>query len=743
MLSALGPAPASRAPQAPFNILSPSLSLPDLPKYYSTSNGDLEYFDKRQGHLQTSAIAVQGGWEITTDIHHSKGEKACLLVALRAYDPVSDTCTWFPVSVPFDGDLEGEGGVDELGLSVTRKSFFLSLTELNAWLAQEGGRKADGSAKLQFKPGDALSVDCVLGNRHEAGGRYQGLLVTPPLPTLTTAVQLMSATTPIVRPGQVAKAQVDGEVASGFKVKLPQAVINKYPKLFPADATLTTRRTQELTFEPRTLDEQSALIDTLRALAKAPLSTQSAELEKVFGDKGWSVAAKKPAAETVHFRDFVVDPTTTLPVDWPVSQQGASLHFGDRSVDVIFDGAAMNPFTGITTRVRHSLAVREGLTGDPASQAELASFLENERAPYNPWQAVRLGERRPSPQSVTTDVLSQQLDRHAFVFSHESGITLHVACDFVETASRTQLIEPLSVKGKSLGDRYGHWRSKFASFDETPGIINRATFADEGRDGVPIEVDVELSVDDEGCRSVAEVCRIKSARVHIDMMHTQFPAQDAAQEATALAADASSVESASAIAAIMRGFSESTTFAPPSRLNSPRESRIESLRAAPAFEQMAVAATKLREWASPSGGSMKGLPAAEALHTLGAMTMRGPPVGGAFDVNNEGIRIDSQRGAIVVEGVKIEPSRYANFPSSKSIRMKVLGYSITLPVRGDETCAEVRDAIVGECAKFIAYKPVVVATKGRFYDEAQSRYVTTDRYAISLEPREALPAEGA
>jgi hypothetical protein len=61
---------------------------------------------------------------------------------------VNDVENWVVVAMPFAGQMEGKDGTDAAGMMITKKSFFLSLDDLNKWLAQKAGNRADGTPKL-------------------------------------------------------------------------------------------------------------------------------------------------------------------------------------------------------------------------------------------------------------------------------------------------------------------------------------------------------------------------------------------------------------------------------------------------------------------------------------------------------------------------------------------------------------------------------------------------------------------
>lgn len=246
----------------------------------------------QRGYIQSSIRAFDDGWMVKVDTHHTApGDKVNLFVSLRVVDPPEEH--FFILSTPFHGPMPGDGK-DAAGMCVSSKEFFVSAKDINAFLAKRFGKKADGSPKLQFKPGsDPLFIDAVWQDiGHQAGGRRdqtQGYLLTPPLAGKTSALDIKNGKVPVA----VAATESIGRAADKaveYTFAIPQAVIDKYPLVFSKNAKLVVRREHELKIDPNTFDDLKTFTLKLMDIAKMSKAEQDKALVDVFGSKGWQLA---------------------------------------------------------------------------------------------------------------------------------------------------------------------------------------------------------------------------------------------------------------------------------------------------------------------------------------------------------------------------------------------------------------------------------------------------------------------
>ena len=240
-----------------------------------------------RGYIQSKITATDAGWEIEVETHHAeRGDDVSLFVSVRVTDPPVEH--WVPLAMPFAGVMDGASGSDKHGLFVTTKKFFVALADVNAFFAKHG---AD---KLVFRPGDPLSIDAYWqGAGHQSGGRRdasQGWLATPPLVAVGSPLDVRSAAVPIARPAAPVLTGRASDKPVDLAIALPDALVQKYPAVFPKGAKLVSRREAEMKLEPKTFDELKDFTLRLDALSRLPAGEQERALAAIFGEDGWSLA---------------------------------------------------------------------------------------------------------------------------------------------------------------------------------------------------------------------------------------------------------------------------------------------------------------------------------------------------------------------------------------------------------------------------------------------------------------------
>lgn len=501
-----------------------------------------------RGFIESSIVPRTDGWEIAVNVHHTDpGDDISLFVSARVTDLDKGAESWVILGMPIAEKLPGTGGVDGFGLKTDRRSFTLSLDELNKWLLKKAGVRADGQPKLVFRPGDPLSIDAKWQQiGHESGGRRDqrdGYLVTPALTQAANVVGIRSANVAIAKPA----ATLAGDPASkpiDLVLKMPEELVAKYPLVFVPGATMVSRREEEAKFEPKTFQELKDFTLKLLSVSKLGSSAQAAELEKAFGEKGWKLKATdryyqkspsgayetyapgektwtvKDASGEVLF-DFAgfpkvagmydqyldtIKPENPPPYssaayikDFTIADHNAAVRFRDGEIkggqvsatmgklNVKPSGGVVNPYNLTTTRLEYAHDTLPGMSQDPAAMAQLRSFLEKEDAPYNPFKELHKVAGYVDGSVLDHNVADNQAERYKFTLEHESGLELEVSLDFVEIRSKDPKIEPASTKGLRQDQKYDHWVKEFArtgqAFSSAPGQSNRGNFVEYANGG--------------------------------------------------------------------------------------------------------------------------------------------------------------------------------------------------------------------------------------------------------------------
>jgi hypothetical protein len=725
-------------------------------------------------HIETQAVAMDGGWKFTVDTHHEANAHATLIVSLRLLDVKTREEVWLPVAAPFSGALPGADGTASNGLKISRNEFFLSIDDLNAWLSKEGGKKADGSPKLVFRPGDVVSVDArwndVSGSSGGMSDARCGLIATPPLPTNATSIALMGSTAPIVKPGATVRASDIAAKPSRISFSLPKELIAQYPRLFAADATITSRAEEKIAVQAKSPAEWKKLTSTLLALTRRPASEQDAALAEILGEKGWRIGTDGPsprarfkAGEKVwKSADGTEVDFAGMPKPREISQQlldsvdgpeplpgrmgslslsrmgGTLLTRSTQHADVLSltrGPIAVEPQTGVAIEHSHELTFKPGVWSDPALASELRAFLETEKSIYNPLSVHSRAGVGLSPQVAESTVFDVRVLRYPFKLKHTSGAMLSVCCELLDLRSQTQDIEPPSTMGRSLAEKYEHWKTLMGGIDERANVINRGTFVEVGSRGERLDVEVELSTDEEGLRTVSEVIVVQNARLVIASADvdsdTEVPASRG--KITALTATAARI-SDEALRRFFDRLSDDCSFAPPPSMHASTDGGHAAKRWEEGAPRAPAAALALKRWAFPSSEPTTLSGPGNVLEALNRVSEAAPEIRSvSFDGATTAVRLSSSGGRIVVSGDEKLDSSHPTNP--KAVLIDVDGFAMRVPLNGDEGAPEIRDLLVSALEKVRGAKVETVKSQSADWDETQKKMVYFDVYHIQLKRR--------
>ncbi len=760
--------------------------------------GSNSSFGNGRGYIEATCAPKVGGWEIETTVHHNtSADDISLFVSARITDAGNSKESWIVLGMPVAELMNGADGKDADGMLLTKKSFFLSLDDLNAWLEKKGGKKADGTAKLVFKPGDPISIDAkwqVAG--HECGGRRDqryGYLDTPPLPQTTSVVgvQQPSVTIDKVKSRAAAKP-VD------LTLKLPQEIIDKYPKVFAKDALFVSRREEELKLAPKSFDELKDFTTRLIGLSQMPDAQQKTELQRIFGEAGWKVHLtdryyKKDANGAYDYwkkgekvwkvkdgkgeRDFdfeglpkvagmydqyqdvvkgTTEPTPRYSTEWyawssaqsfAVANANGAVRFRDGEIksgevkptmgkfNLKPGGGVVDPYSLVATRLEYALDTNPGIAKDAAAMAEMSKFLDEGLQPYNPMAEFKTVNSSVSGLAVKTNVLDNQADRFKFTLEHESGLEVEISCDFIDMTSKNAAIEPPSTKGMTQDQKYDAWQKKFASFSTQPGASNRETFVEYTHNGkYRVEVTVEASIDAAGKKTVTETLNVKSLQVEIEMDHVQARTTGPVQSGGASAASKQVSEPTDAT-------SEDAFFAALSDTctfaGPPTIHNVSDLQDHELYEDPSYLQMRGAGIALQDWAFPNGVDRTRQKAALGLEMM------GQIELQKLPVlTVETQKS---MKGVAIHATgsdstlhiRGAQLKAGGVMTLKIEGFPVKIAFTGQETAAQVKDKLVSELAKFKLYKPRVEILKEDFWDTSVSPAARKQRsvYDISLEAK--------
>lgn len=486
--------------------------------------GSSNNFGNGRGYIETTIAPRGRGWDIGVDVHSGKAtDEVNVFVSVRITDPTNNTESWVVVGMPISDKMDGKDGTDKDGMLITKKSFYLSIDDLNAWLSKKGGKKADGSPKLKFTPGDPISLDATWQTAgHQAGGRRDqryGYMVTPPITTGVIGIQDPNA--PIVTPQ---KSMVTGASKPvDLTIKIPQEMLTKYAKVLAPNATFQSHREEELKFSPKTFQELKDFTLNLMRLSKLPAAQQSVELQKLFGgQQGWSVAVsdryfqKDQSGAYQYYAkgekvwkvkddkgesdfDFEGLPKVLLMKDsytdtiegppridganddddngwhsnFEVANANGAVRFRDGEfkngqvlptmgqLEVKPGGGVVDPYSLTATRLEYAVETNPGIIKDPAAMAQMADFLKNGPSPYNPMRELQKVASGVDGDAVKNNILDNEADRFKFNLEHSSGLKVEISCDFPSFTSKSLAVEAPSTKGKSVEEKYAHWEQEF------------------------------------------------------------------------------------------------------------------------------------------------------------------------------------------------------------------------------------------------------------------------------------------
>jgi hypothetical protein len=346
---------------------------------------------------------------------------------------------------------------------------------------------------------------------------------------------------------------------------------------------------------------------------------------------------------------------------------------------------------------------------------EMAKFLTEAPAPYNPLIEFKKKDWSLSADSVKEHVLDNDAKRYKFTLKHNSGLELEISNDFISLRSTTDAIDPPSTKGKTIDEKYAHWEAQFKAqglaFSTSAGEVNKGTFVEYANGGKHrVEVEVTASVDDGGKKSVTETLVVKGRQVECEMDHVQLfttgPVQAAFMPASQWGTNVVTVADEDKV---FKGLSDNATLDGPPTVHTLDDLRQADLYADPSYLQMKAAGNKLRAWAFPEGVNRTRQKAAYGLEMMGQIPLLGSPqLMAVMQPYVNGFYIWYGQGQLTVPPAKL------NSATPVKLTLNVDEFPMKeITLKGNETSQEVVDAITKKLDECVLFKPNVSQVNGQ------------------------------
>jgi hypothetical protein len=713
-----------------------------------------------RGWIEARCAPAQGGWVFEVDTHYQNaGEIINLFLSARVTDPPKEH--WVILGVPHEGAMTPDS-LDADGYQVTTTKVFVSLKDINSFLLQKAGVKADGKTpKLVFRPGDPLSFDAVWGKgTHQCGGRRdqtKGGVVTMPVLGRQTAVSVQID--PVISPVKTVTSAFAPKPVD-LVIKLPDAMVEQYPNVLAPGATLVSRREEEMKIEPKTFDELKDFTLRLIDLARATPQEQQKTLKEIFGEDGWHLhltdryyqkddqgkvkaytpgelvwkvkdetgerdfdfaGLPKVAGMYDQYQDRVETNSWERRYNFQVGRANGAVRFRDGEIkggesvgtmgkfNLKPGGGAVDPTSFIATRIEYSLDTLPGIAKDPVKMAEFAKFLNSAPAPLNPLLEFKKKDWEVNGNVILSNVLDNDALRYKFTLAHTSGLEVELSNDFIELASKNPAIAPPSTKTMNIDQKYAYWQGQFAAqnlaFDATADAVNKGTFIEYTQNGkYRVAVDVEVSVDANGQKVVQETLRTRGRQVEVEMDHVQAFATGNVQTAGATQAGTNAVSAASEDS-LFKALSDNATFSAPPTVHNLEDLAQPELYEDPSYLQMKAAASSLRVWGFPKGVNATRQKASFGLEAMEVIRPMDPP---KLQVS---LPSDGTNSASVTTNAQTIHA-FGNLKSGNptTLTIKFDDFPLLVYLKGTETAAELADAIAKKLDECILWKPVVTPT---------------------------------
>ncbi|MCC7071829.1 MAG: hypothetical protein IT383_10935 [Deltaproteobacteria bacterium] len=728
----------------------------------------------QRGFIDVSYRPAVGGVDIEVESRHSRpsdpanygGDDMLLTLQARVRDGGVERIV--TLAVMFDGIMNP----DKSSTAVRR--FHVDYDEVNRWLKAKNPR-------LELSPGDPLAVYAAWkSSGHQWGGFCrEGSFDTPAPLGRTTAIG--ARTGPVVAAPETVSVH-DAIKPIDITLKLPDSVVQQYPLVLDDGAKFVSRREHETKFCPKTLDELKGATQRLLALAAAEPKDAEKALLQIFGAdpelsklrgtpvSGWKLHttdryyAKDAQGHILKDADGlpVVAPMFDVYQDraskknsygddrFPFARNNMAVRFRDGEIHA---GATLgtmgklnmktprvtDPFTAIQTGLELSLDTRPGISKSGDAMKQLAGFLDQAPAPYNP-----LREQKKVAYDLSgVDVLSSAVDnlakRYKFTLEHDNGMELEVSLDFVHAGLmfETKVVE--ATKAMSEGEKFDHYAALLAQpsanllcasgpLKGKAGELNTVVFEVPQAAGAPELVLASFWTDAQGAKHCTEHPAVRFPQVEIEMDHVQARTTGPAQAGYASPSEVKNLETDADQDKFLQNVSDGVSMGGPPTTHLWEDLKDAKLYQEANYQQLSTAVGSFRQAMFPNGVVPARQKAAQALELSGHVPARPPVLTSSLPwVEERTVLVFVDHQAPHRLTVQTNPNgNNSAAPGGTVGKACVLslswdGFPIKIPLTGRETSKDVAELVQRRLDQALFHSAVLSEKSGVFSIELRPR----------------------
>ncbi len=727
----------------------------------------------QRGFIDVRYRPALGGVDIEVESRHSRpanpatyaGDDMLLTLQARVRDGGVERIV--TLAVMFDGIMN----TDKTSTAVRR--FHVDYDEVNRWLKAKNPR-------LELVPGDPLAVYAIWkGAGHQWGGFCrEGSFDTPAPLGRTNAVG--------VRTGPVVAAPETVSVHDAVKpiditLKLPDALVQQYPLVLDDGAKFVSRREHETKFCPKTLDELKGVTRRLLALAAADPRDAEKELLQIFGAdpelsklrgapvSGWKLHttdryyAKDEQGRIKKDADGlpIVAPMFDVYQDraakknsygddrFPFARNNMAVRFRDGEIHA---GATLgtmgklnmktprvtDPFTAIQTGLELSLDTRPGISKSADAMKQLAGFLDQAPAPYNPLREQKKVAYDLAGSDVLASAVNNLANRYKFTLEHDNGMELEVSLDFVHAGLMFEQKAVEATKALSEGEKYDRYAALLAQPDASvrcvsgtlkgkAGELNTVVFEVPGASGAPELVLASFWVDAQGAKHCTEHPAVRFPQVEIEMDHVQARTTGPAQAAYANPTETKNLANDADQDAFLQGVSDGVSMGGPPTTHLWEDLKDSKLYQEKNYLQLSDAVGAFRRAMFPGGVVAARQKAAQALELSGHVQAKPPALTASLpwiDGRNVSVAVDYQNPhRLTVQTSSYGTSGPAGGTVAKPCTLALSwdGFPFKIALTGSESTKDVATLIQKRLDQALFHSAVLTENNGAFTIELKPR----------------------
>lgn len=727
----------------------------------------------QRGYIDVRYRPAVGGVDIEVESRHSRptdpasyaGDDMLLTLQARVRDGGAERIV--TLAVMFDGIMNP----DKASAAVRR--FHVDYDEVNRWLKAKNPR-------LELTPGDPLAVYAVWKTAgHQWGGFCrEGSFDTPAPLGRTNAIG--ARTGPVVAAPETVAVH-DAVKPIDITLKLPDTLVQQYPLVLDDGAKFVSRREHETKFCPKTLDELKGVTRRLLGLAAADPRDAEKELLQIFGAdpalsklrgapvSGWKLHttdryyAKDEQGRIKKDADGlpIVAPMFDVYQDraakkanygddrFPFARNNMAVRFRDGEIHA---GATLgtmgklnmktprvtDPFTAIQTGLELSLDTRPGISKSGDAMKQLAGFLDQAPAPYNPLREQKKAAYDLAGADVLSSAINNLANRYKFTLEHDNGMELEVSLDFVHAGLMFESKVVEATKALSESEKFDRYAGLLAQPDASvrcvsgplkgkAGELNTVVFEVPQQSGPAELVLASFWVDAQGAKRCTEHPAVRFPQVEIEMDHVQARTTGPAQAGYASPSETKNLENDADQDAFLTAVSDGVSMGGPPTTHLWEDLKEIKLYQEHNYLQLADAVGAFRQAMFPGGVAPARQKAAQALEVSGHVQPRPPELTVSLpwmDGRNVTVVRDYQHPQrITVEtatyGTSGPPGGSIAKPCNLSFTWD--GFPFKIPLTGTETTKDVAELVQKRLDQALFHKATLTEHNGTFTIELTPR----------------------